>query len=297
MTANFGRLVTAMITPMTGEGEVDLTQTAELAKALVASGTESIVSTGTTGESPTLKDEEQYKVWRTVKEAVGPDIPVIAGATDNDTAASIERSRTAAEIGVDGLLLTVPAYNKPTQPGLIAHFTAIAEATSLPCMLYNVPSRTALNMTAATSITLAELPNVIGVKEASGDLELVSHIIENTPGDFHVWSGNDGDTLPILAIGGYGIVSVASHLVGRQISEMINVAVDGNLEGAAAIHRRLLPLVDVLFCESNPSPLKFALNEHGFSVGLPRLPLVEVSENSQTLIRNELAKHQIDLPI
>lgn len=297
MTANFGRLVTAMITPMTGEGEVDLTQTAELAKALVASGTESIVSTGTTGESPTLKDEEQYKVWRTVKEAVGPDIPVIAGATDNDTAASIERSRTAAEIGIDGLLLTVPAYNKPTQPGLIAHFTAIAEATSLPCMLYNVPSRTALNMTAATSITLAELPNVIGVKEASGDLELVSHIIENTPGDFHVWSGNDGDTLPILAIGGYGIVSVASHLVGRQISEMINVAVDGNLEGAAAIHRRLLPLVDVLFCESNPSPLKFALNEHGFSVGLPRLPLVEVSENSQTLIRNELAKHQIDLPI
>tara|TARA_Y100000588_G_scaffold302680_1_gene325024 strand:+ start:958 stop:1851 length:894 start_codon:yes stop_codon:yes gene_type:complete len=297
MPVNFGRLVTAMITPMTPEGEVDLAQTFELAKALVASGTESIVSTGTTGESPTLKDDEQYEVWRTVKEAVGPDIAVIAGATDNNTAASIERSQAAAEIGVDGLLLTVPAYNKPTQPGLVAHFTAIAEATSLPCMLYNVPSRTALNMTATTSIALAELPNIVGVKEASGDLELVAHIIDNTPGDFHVWSGNDGDTLPILAIGGYGIVSVASHLVGGQISEMINTAVHGNLEGAADIHRRLLPLVDVLFCESNPSPLKFALNELGFRVGSPRLPLVEVCENSQILIRDELAKHQIDLPL
>jgi len=296
MTAEFGRLVTAMITPMTTAGEVDLAQTAELAKALVASGTESIVSTGTTGEVPTLSDHEQFEIWRTVKAAVGPDVAVIAGATDNNTAASITRARAAADLGLDGLLLTVPAYNKPTQPGLIAHFTAIAEATSLPCMLYNVPSRTALNMTAETTLTLAQLPNVIGIKD-SGGLEPIAHIIENAPAGFRVWSGNDPDTLPLLAIGGYGIVSVASHLVGRQIAEMIAAAVSGDLANASAIHRRLLPLVDVLFFETSPSPVKFALNHLGFQVGPPRLPLVEVSDAAQILVRGELSKHQIDIPI
>ncbi len=297
MTAEFGRLVTAMITPMTTEGEVDLAQTSELAKALVASGTETIVSTGTTGEVPTLSDDEQYDVWRTVKAAVGPDVAVIAGATDNNTAASIERARAAADLGLDGLLCTVPAYNKPTQPGLIAHFTAIAEASSLPCMLYNVPSRTALNMTAETTLELAQLPNVIGIKEASGSIEQIAHIIEHAPGGFRVWSGNDGDTLPILAVGGYGVVSVASHLAGRQIAEMIAAAVAGDLATAGAIHRRLLPLVDVIFYESSPGPLKWAINHLGFEVGPPRLPLVEASEAAQALIRGELAKHQIDLPV
>ena len=297
MTAEFGRLVTAMITPMTTEGEVDLAQTSELAKALVASGTETIVSTGTTGEVPTLSDDEQYDVWRTVKAAVGPDVAVIAGATDNNTAASIERARAAADLGLDGLLCTVPAYNKPTQPGLIAHFTAIAEASSLPCMLYNVPSRTALNMTAETTLELAQLPNVIGIKEASGSIEQTAHIIEHAPGGFRVWSGNDGDTLPILAVGGYGVVSVASHLAGRQIAEMIAAAVAGDLATAGAIHRRLLPLVDVIFYESSPGPLKWAINHLGFEVGPPRLPLVEASEAAQALIRGELAKHQIDLPV
>ena len=297
MTAEFGRLVTAMITPMATEGEVDLAQTSELAKALVASGTETIVSTGTTGEVPTLSDDEQYDVWRTVKAAVGPDVAVIAGATDNNTAASIERARAAADLGLDGLLCTVPAYNKPTQPGLIAHFTAIAEASSLPCMLYNVPSRTALNMTAETTLELAQLPNVIGIKEASGSIEQIAHIIEHAPGGFRVWSGNDGDTLPILAVGGYGVVSVASHLAGRQIAEMIAAAVAGDLATAGAIHRRLLPLVDVIFYESSPGPLKWAINHLGFEVGPPRLPLVEASEAAQALIRGELAKHQIDLPV
>ena len=286
-----------MITPITTEGEVDLAQTSELAKALVASGTETIVSTGTTGEVPTLSDDEQYDVWRTVKAAVGPDVAVIAGATDNNTAASIERARAAADLGLDGLLCTVPAYNKPTQPGLIAHFTAIAEASSLPCMLYNVPSRTALNMTAETTLELAQLPNVIGIKEASGSIEQIAHIIEHAPGGFRVWSGNDGDTLPILAVGGYGVVSVASHLAGRQIAEMIAAAVAGDLATAGAIHRRLLPLVDVIFYESSPGPLKWAINHLGFEVGPPRLPLVEASEAAQALIRGELAKHQIDLPV
>lgn len=297
MTAEFGRLLTAMITPMTTEGEVDLTQTHELANALVASGTETIVSTGTTGEAPTLSDDEQIEVWRTVKAAVGPDVAVIAGATDNNTAASIARARAAADLGLDGLLLTVPAYNKPTQAGLVAHFTALAEATSLPCMLYNVPGRTSLNMTAETTLQLAELPNVVGIKEASASLEQIAHIIEHAPDGFRVWSGNDGDTLPILAVGGYGVVSVASHLVGKQIGEMMAAAVAGEAARAASIHRRLLPLVDVLFYETSPSPLKFALNHLGFRVGAPRLPLIEASEAAQALVRGELARQQIDLPV
>jgi len=297
MTAEVGRLVTAMITPMTTEGEVDLAQTAELARALVASGTDSIVATGTTGEAPTLSDAEQFEVWRTVKAAVGPNVAVIAGATDNNTAASITRAKAAADLGMDGLLLTVPAYNKPTQPGLIAHFTAIAAATSLPCMLYNVPSRTASNMTAETTLALADLPNVFGIKEASASLEQIAHIIEHAPEGFRVWSGNDGDTLPILAIGGFGVVSVASHLAGKQIAEMMAVAVAGDLARAGAIHRRLMPLVDALFYESSPQPLKYALNHLGFTVGTPRLPLVEASAGAQALVRTELTRHQIDLPI
>ena len=297
MTAEFGRLVTAMITPMTTEGEVDLAQTAELAKALVASGTETIVSTGTTGEAPTLSDDEQVAVWRTVKEAVGTEVAVIAGATDNNTAASISRSQAAAELGLDGLLLTVPAYNKPTPAGLIAHFTALAEATPLPCMLYNVPSRTALNMTTEVTLELAQLPNVVGIKEASGSFEQIAHIIEHAPAGFRVWSGNDGDTLPILAIGGFGVVSVASHLVGKQIAEMMAAAIAGDMESASAIHRRLLPLVDSIFYESSPGPLKFAIRHLGFRVGAPRLPLVEASDAAQALMRGELAKHEIDLPI
>lgn len=297
MTAEFGRVLTAMITPMTSGGEVDLAQTAELAKALVASGTDGIVSTGTTGEAPTLTEDEQFSVWRTTKDAVGPGVAVIAGATDNNTAASIARTRVATEMGLDGVLLTVPAYNKPTQAGLIAHFTAIAGATSLPCMLYNVPGRTVLNMSAATTIALSSVPNVVGIKEASGDLEQIARIIEHSPDDFAVWAGNDSDTLPVLGIGGFGVVSVASHLVGRQIRAMIDSALAGEHEAAAVMHRKMLPLVDALFCETSPSPLKFAMREIGFDAGVPRLPLLEASEAAQAQMRAELSHQTIDLPV
>lgn len=297
MTTEFGRVVTAMITPMTTSGEVDLAATGELAKALVASGTDTILATGTTGEAPTLTEDEQFAVWRAAKEAVGSEVPVIAGATDNNTAASIRRARVATEMGLDGVLLTVPAYNKPTQRGLVAHFTAIAAATPLPCMLYNVPSRTALHMTAATTLELARIPNIVGIKEASGSLEQIAEIIEGAPDGFRVWSGNDSDTLPILGIGGYGVVSVASHLVGRQIRDMIDASLAGELAKAAALHRKLLPLVNAIFFETSPSPLKFALNEIGFPAGAPRLPLVAASDAAQAVMREELAKHTIDLPV
>jgi 4-hydroxy-tetrahydrodipicolinate synthase len=297
MTVPFGRLVTAMITPMTGDGELDLESAGELARALVASGTEAIVATGSTGEAPALSDHEKLQVWATVKEAVGHGVPVIAGATDNNTRKSIELAKEASRLGLDGLLLTVPAYSKPPQAGLVAHFTAIAEATRLPCMLYNIPGRSALNMLPETTLTLAQLPNVVGVKEASADLAQISSIIERAPAGFTVWSGNDSDTLAVLRAGGYGVVSVASHLVGRQIARLIAEELAGHPDRADAIDRELSPLVDALFCESNPIPLKFALNELGFRVGPPRLPLLPASEAAQRLIRTQLAKSAIDIKV
>ena len=295
--AEFGRLLTAMVTPMRAGGEVNDDACAELARALIASGSDGLVVTGTTGESPTLTADEQVRTWRTVKEAVGPDVAVIAGATGNDTARSIEMAREAERIGCDGLLLTVPSYSRPTQEGLVRHFTAIAEATSLPGMLYNVPGRTALNMTAETTVRLSRVPNIVGVKEASGDLQQVSRIIMDAEPGFRVWSGNDADTLPILALGGYGVVSVVAHLVGRQVREMVAASVAGSNERAAEIHRRLAPLVDAMFVESNPIPTKFALNEIGFPAGDPRLPLLPASESAAATIRAELARQQIDLPV
>ena len=297
-TAPWGRLLTAMITPMTPAGDVDLDATKALAKALIASGTEGIVSTGSTGEAATLSEEETLAVWRATKEAVGPDVAVIAGATNNDTRRSIRLAREAERLGLDGVLLTVPAYSKPPQSGIIAHFTAIAEATSLPGLLYNIPGRSAINMTTQTTIALARVPSIVGIKEASGDLNQISAIIDaarqDAP-DFRVWSGNDTDTLAVMALGGYGVVSVAGHLVSRQIRAMIDASLDGRTAEAAAIHHRLAPLVDVLFVESNPIPVKYATGLAGFVTGDCRLPLVPPSEPAAARIRAELARHTIDV--
>lgn len=295
--AAIGRLCTAMITPFRADGAVDLETTAELARALVASGTESIVATGSTGEGATLSDDETVEVWRTINEAVGANVAVIAGATNNDTAHSIALSQEAERLGLDAVLMTVPAYNKPTQAGLVAHFTAIADATSLPGMLYNIPGRTSLNMTAETTLELAQHPRICGIKEASGDLAQIDVIIDNAPEGFQVWSGNDADTLPVLALGGHGVVSVAAHLVGTQIREMISACVAGSNDTAAGIHHALTPLVEALFCESNPTPLKFALNEVGFAVGEPRLPLLPATEAARATVRAVLEVAQIDLPV
>jgi 4-hydroxy-tetrahydrodipicolinate synthase len=295
MGAPFGRLCTAMITPMTASGEVDLEATADLAKALVASGTEAVVSTGSTGEGITLTDREKLQVWETVKDSVGRDVPVIAGATDSSTRHSVELAREAARLGLDGLLLTVPAYNKPPQRGLVRHFTEIAEATSLPCMLYNVPSRTAQNMTAETTLALAEVPSIVGVKEASADFAQIERIIEGAPEGFYVWSGNDSDTLRILRLGGYGVVSVAGHLVGRQIRELIEAHLAGDSARAEELDARLAPVVEALFIESNPIPLKAALDELGLRAGPPRLPLVAASEETRARLREVLGRAQVDV--
>ncbi|MBI2980419.1 MAG: 4-hydroxy-tetrahydrodipicolinate synthase [Chloroflexi bacterium] len=292
-----GRLLTAMVTPFNKEGEVDYEQAKKLALALLDSGSEGLVVVGTTGESPTLVREEELRLFREVKSAVGKRGAVIAGTGSNSTAEALEATKGAERIGVDACLLVVPYYNRPTQEGLYQHFKTIAQSTSLPCIMYNVPSRTVTSLSADTVIKLSQIDNIIGIKEASANLEQIAKIISQAREGFLVWSGNDSDTLPILAIGGYGIVSIASHLVGKQISKMINSFIEGKVDEAAAIHRRLMPLVNALFVVSNPIPLKYALNHIGFNVGKPRLPLTEPDEKSAAIIRDELKKHKIDLPI
>jgi len=292
-----GRLLTAMVTPFNEEGAVDYKQAKKLALALLDSGSEGLVVVGTTGESPTLIREEETRLFTEVKSAVGGQGTVVANTGSNSTAEALEATKGAERIGVDACLLVVPYYNKPTQDGLYQHFKTIAQSTSLPCILYNVPSRTVVNLEADTVIELSHLDNIIGIKEASGNLEQISRIISNANEDFLVWSGNDSDTLPIVGLGGYGVISVASHLVGNQISEMINSAVRGEIDEATAIHHHLSPLINALFVVSNPIPIKYALNHIGFNVGKPRLPLTEPDEKSATLIKDTLKKYKIDLPV
>jgi len=268
-----------------------------LARALLDSGSDGLVVVGTTGESPTLTREEELRLFAAVKSAVGERGSVVAGTGSNNTAEALITTKEAEKIGVDACLLVVPYYNKPPQEGLYQHFRTIAESTSLPCILYNVPSRTITSLSAETITRLSHLDNIIGLKEASGNLEQVSQVVSNTGDDFHIWSGNDGDTLPILALGGYGVISVASHLVGRQIRAMIDDFVKGKAAKAAEIHRHLLPLVNTLFILSNPVPVKYALNYLGFPVGKPRLPLIEADAKSAALIQGILTDYKIDLKI
>jgi 4-hydroxy-tetrahydrodipicolinate synthase len=292
-----GRLITAMVTPFDEKGEVDYTQAKKLAKALIASGSEGLVVVGTTGESPTLRHEEEKRLFIEIKKAVGNKGSVIAGTGSNNTAEALEFTKDAEKIGVDACLLVVPYYNKPSQDGLYQHFKKIADSTSLPCILYNVPSRTVTNLAAETTIKLSHVPNIIGVKEASGNMEQITKIIKEAKPGFLVWSGNDTDTLQMLKLGAYGVISVASHLVGKQINDMIYSCIKGNVKKANEIHEHLLPLVNALFIVSNPVPVKYALNQIGFKVGKPRLPLCEPDTKSAVTIRETLNKYKIDMKV
>jgi 4-hydroxy-tetrahydrodipicolinate synthase len=295
--AKLGRLITAMVTPFNAKGEVDHKQAQKLAKALINSGSDGLLVTGTTGERPTMTDDEQLKLFASVREAIGAKGMIIAGTGGNCTRESIAMTKEAERLGIDAALLVVPYYNKPTQEGMYQHFKAIAESTSLPCILYNVPARTVTNMAPETAIRLSQVDNIVGVKEASGNLEQIAKIIQGARGDFLVWSGNDSDTFPIMAMGGYGVISVASHLVGKQIQNMIQQTVRGKMKEAAAIHLNLLPLINALFIVSNPIPVKYALNHVGFRVGKPRLPLTEPDDKSKAMIEATLKNYRIDLPI
>jgi 4-hydroxy-tetrahydrodipicolinate synthase len=293
--AKIGRLITAMVTPFNAKGAVDYKQAQKLAKALIDSGSDGLVVTGTTGERPTITDEEQLDLFTAVREAIGKKATIIAGSGGNCTRESIAMTAAAAKRGVDAALLVVPYYNKPMQEGMYQHFKAIAASTDLPCILYNVPGRTVVNITPETVIRLSKIDNIIGIKEASGNLEQSAKIIQGAGKDFLVWSGNDNDTFAIMAMGGYGVISVASHLVGKQIQEMIQQTVKGKMKEAAATQMRLLPLINALFIVSNPIPIKYALNHVGFNVGKPRLPLTEPDEKSAKVIEDTLKNYTIDL--
>ncbi len=294
-----GRVLTAMVTPFAPDGSLDHEAIGRLARALLASGSEGLVLTGTTGETPTLSIEEQVEVWRTVRKAVGPEATLVAGASTNSTSESLEMVREGESAGMTALMFTVPYYNKPPQEGLFRHFKTLAEATPLPAILYNIPSRTSLNMTAETTLRLArEVPSIIGIKEASGNMEQVRAIVDGAPEGFRVWSGDDSATLNVLQQGGWGVVSVASHLVGAQIGEMIRTFVDGRRDDARAIEARLMPLFDVLFIETNPIPVKYALTHLGvLRSGHLRLPMIEASESAQERVKAELAKHRLDVAV
>jgi 4-hydroxy-tetrahydrodipicolinate synthase len=294
---NLGRLLTAMVTPFDNEGEVDYEQAKKLALALIDSGSDGVVVVGTTGESPTLTHEEDIKLFAAVQEAVGNRGSVIAGTGSNSTAESLMKTHAAEKIGVDACLLVVPYYNKPPQEGLYRHFKTIAENTSLPCLLYNVPARTVVNLAPETTIRLSQIDNIIGIKDASGNLDQIAKVISGSRDGFLIYSGNDDDTLPILSIGGHGVISVAAHLVGKQIQEMITCAIEGRLAQAAQIHRDLMPLFKAMFVVANPIPIKYALNHIGFRVGPTRSPLTPPDEKSAAIIEETLKKYRIDLPL
>ena len=296
MAAQIGRLLTAMVTPFDSEGRVDYAQARKLALALVASGSDGVVVAGTTGESPTLTPEEQTRLFAEIKEALDGVGDIVAGTGSNSTAEAVKYTEDATKVGADAVLSVVPYYNKPPQEGLYRHFKAVAESTDLPVILYNVTSRTAINMSAETVIRLSEIPNIVGIKEAGGDLGQAAHIIRDARPGFLVWSGNDDQTYPMMAMGGYGIISVASHLVGAQIKAMMGLTLEGDLERAAAEHRRLLPLFQGLFVLANPIPVKYAVNKAGFNVGEPRLPLVTPDPSTAAGLDNLMQQYEVDLP-
>jgi 4-hydroxy-tetrahydrodipicolinate synthase len=275
---DFGRVLTAMITPFGSDGEVNYEIVEALAVYLADHGSDTLVVCGTTGESPALSWAEEYELFQVVKGAVGDRAKVMAGTGSNSTHEAIEATIQAAELGLDGTLQVVPYYNKPPQEGLYQHFATIAQACpACPLMLYNVPSRTGCNLQPETVARLAKIPNIVAIKEASGDLDQASQINVLTPSNFSVYSGDDSLTLPLLAVGAKGVVSVASHLVGDKLQLMVKSFEEGHIQIAIQTHLKLFPLFKSLFLDTNPIPIKAALTLLGWQVGSPRPPLSDLS--------------------
>lgn len=277
MTNDFGRMITAMVTPFNKDLTMNLSQARKLASYLVQTGSDGLVVAGTTGESPTLSTDEKVELFKAIVEEVGGKATVIAGTGSYSTADSIALTQVAQKAGVDGVMLVAPYYNKPSQEGLFQHFKAIAESTDLPIILYNIPGRTSVNMLPETVTRLAEITNIVAIKEASGSLDQVSELKRSLPDHFAIYSGDDSLTLPVLALGGKGVISVASHLTGMRIKEMINAYTSGNTTLAKKIHLELLPVFKGMFITTSPAPVKAALNIKGWQVGGLRLPLVQVT--------------------
>jgi 4-hydroxy-tetrahydrodipicolinate synthase len=288
--APFGRVITAMITPFSADGSVDLPMAAKLASHLVDHGSDGLVICGTTGESPTLSWDEQHQLFSAVKAAVGDRAKVLAGTGSNCTAEAVEAIGEAASLGADGALVVVPYYNKPPQEGLEAHFRAVAQAApQTPLMLYNIPGRTGCSLNPETAARLMDLPNVVSFKAASGTTEEVSALRTVCGERLAIYSGDDALTLPMMAVGAVGVVSVASHVAGDQIQRMVQAFLAGDFRAALAEHEQLLPLCKALFCTTNPIPVKAALELSGWSVGAPRLPLVSASSDVRDRLTSVLA--------
>jgi 4-hydroxy-tetrahydrodipicolinate synthase len=288
MGGRFGSVITAMVTPFREDFSLDVGRAEELAARLFDRGSDSLVVAGSTGESPTLSHDEKVELFRaTVKVASGRG-RIIAGTGTYDTAETIELTRAAEDAGVDAALVVTPYYNRPPQRGLIAHFTAVAESTSLPVLLYNIPSRTATPIEAETLLRLAEVENIVGLKDSTGDFQMLGRVLAESPQDFEVYSGDDWATFSLVCMGASGIISVAAHLVGDRIQEMIRLARTGDLSGAWKIHTALTPLFKTLFITSNPIPLKAAMDLAGFPVGPPRLPLVPATAEERAKIEQAM---------
>jgi len=286
---DFGRLITAMVTPFDEQNRIQWGETARLIDYLIEEQkSDSLVVCGTTGESPTLTDEEKLELFRFTVEHVAGRCKVIAGTGSNNTAHTIELSKEAEKLGVDGLLLVAPYYNKPSQEGLYQHFSAIANSVSLPAVLYNIPGRTGISISTETTLRLAQISNIVATKECA-PLDQVAEIASAAPADFKVYSGDDAAALPAMAVGAYGVVSVASHIVGGPMKEMITSFLAGQVEEAAKLHQRLLPVFKGLFECPNPVAVKYALNQRGYSVGSVRLPLIPPTEAEAERIRELLS--------
>lgn len=287
----FPRLMTAMVTPFKSNLQIDYIRVRELAAHLADTGSQGIVVCGTTGESPTLTDEEKLELFSVVQEEAGSRVQVWGGVGTNSTAHTVELARKASKLKLNGVMAVTPYYNKPSQEGLYRHFWNLAEATSLPVMLYNVPGRTGTNLLPGTVKRLAQIDNIVALKEASGNMDQMSELVNSTPDDFIIYSGDDSLTLPMMSLGAQGVVSIASHLVGREINEMINSYIAGDVQKAAGIHAKLYPVFKVLFITSNPVPLKEALRVLGKDSGTLREPLCPPSEDECSEITRVLKEY------
>ncbi len=285
---DFGKVLTAMVTPFDEALELDLEKTTELVEYLIENGSDGLVVGGTTGESPTLSNEEKLTLFEHVAKVVNGRATVLAGTGSNNTKGTVELTKEASKTGVDGIMLVTPYYNKPSQEGLYQHFKQIAESTELPIMLYNIPGRSVVDLSTETTVRLSKIPNIVSTKDATGDLDRMSEIIEQTPSDFSLYSGDDGLTLPSLAVGSAGIVSVASHVIGNEMQEMVQAFESGDVQKAGKLHRTLLPKMDACFMAPSPAPVKAALNKKGINVGSVRLPLIPLNEEQEKQLFEEL---------
>lgn len=286
----FGKVLTAMVTPFDQSNQIDYQVTTDLIEYLLANGTEGIVAVGTTGESPTLTHEEKIDFLKFVVTVVNGRVPVIAGTGSNNTAQSVELTKEAEHAGVDAIMLVTPYYNKPSQEGMYQHFKTIAAVTTKPIILYNIPGRTIVRLELETILRLQEIDNIVAIKEATGDLDLISQIIKETPADFDVYSGDDNLLLPIIALGGTGIISVASHIVGNEMRALIDHYQRGEVQEATEIQQAIAPIIKALFIAPNPTGVKYALTRNGWPVGNVRLPLIPVNPAEIEIIDLALSK-------